>query len=82
MFWLLAILQFSFTAALEVLSVLDLRFYRQHKTKHAVLLSGVIGLVAGVAILFYVDDKWLLFPDILGLMFGTYIVMKYFPWED
>ena len=82
MFWVYAILQFLFTLSLEVLGVLDLKLYKQHKRKEAVSLSGIIGLIACTATVLYVDDRWLMIPDVLGLMVGTWIVMTYIPWED
>lgn len=82
MFWLYAFLQFCFTFSLEVLGVLDLRLYRQHKRKEAVILSGIIGLIACLATKLYIDNNWLIVPDIVGLMAGTWFVMTYIPWED
>lgn len=61
---------------------MDLRLYKQHRRKEAVFLSGVIGAIACLATVLYVDNRWLMIPDVLGLMVGTWIVMTYIPWED
>jgi hypothetical protein len=79
---LLYILQFFFTLSMEILAVLDLRLYRQHKRKEAVFLSGIIGIMGCIATKLYIDDNWLIIPDVMGLMVGTWIVMTYIPWED
>lgn len=79
---LIAIIQFLFAIALEVGAVLDLKFYKQHKRKEAVILAGLLGTLAGIASIIYNKYNVMLIPDVLGLMVGTWIIMTYIPWED
>jgi len=78
----IAIIQFVLAIILEVGAVYDLKLYRQHKRREAVILSGVLGLMGGVANIIYNRYNVMLIPDVAGLMVGTWIIMTYIPWED
>lgn len=75
---LYALITFILTIVLEILLVLDFYAAIEKKAFKAMLTSGAISLTGAIIVLFYIDNRWMIVPDILGSMVGAYISVKHY----
>jgi len=81
MLWIYALLQFLFIIGLEIGAVLDFKYYKEGESGKLVLVSGGMALIGCLATVIYVDNRWMIIPDVGGAMFGVLLAAKVWPYQ-